>query len=209
MRELARIPVPAAAWFAVADGALWVTIRPDSASAGSTLRRTPSSRMSGTCRRAAAPVVAFDSLWQSACDAGVILRIDPATNEVQDRIPSAGHSFLTFTGDRLIALAPDGLATLDPERRTFAPLPNPDAAGAEFLAFDGETIWVETATQLVRIDPANGRTTARLDIPGGRAITFANGSAWLATPTACSRSTLRPTRRAGRFPCPAPRSSPS
>jgi hypothetical protein len=181
MAEQARIDVPSAAWFAVADGALWVTHQNGRALS----RIDPASNTVvanvGDVPPCAAPVVAFDSLWQSACDARVILRIDPATNEVLDRIPSEGHLFLTFAGDRLIALGVDGAASLDPETGKFTPLPNPDAVGAEILASDGDTVWIPTPTSLLRVDPASGETIATLDYPGVRAIAFGNGSAWLTT----------------------------
>ena len=166
MAELARIDVSGAAWFAVAEDALWVTRQNDTGLS----RIDPASNevvaVVGAVPPCGAPVVAFDSLWQSACDAGVILRIDPATNEVQDEIPSDGHLFLTFAGDRLIALAPDGLASLDPESGTFTPLPNPDVAGAEILASDGDTVWVPTPTSLLRVDPASGRDHRDAGLPG-------------------------------------------
>lgn len=181
MAEQARIDVPSAAWFAVTDGALWATNQNGRALS----RIDPASNTVvatvGDVPPCAEPVVAFDSLWQSACDARVILRIDPATNEVLDRIPSEGHLFLAFAGDRLIALGPDGPASLDPETGTFTSLPNPDAVGAEILASDGDTVWVPTPTSLLRVDPASGETLATLDYPGVRGIAFANGSAWLTT----------------------------
>jgi DNA-binding beta-propeller fold protein YncE len=179
MAEQARIDVPSAAWFAVADGALWVTHQNGRALS----RIDPASNTVvanvGDVPPCAEPVVAFDSLWQSACDARVILRIDPTTNEILDRIPSEGHLFLAFAGDRLIALGSDGPASLDPETGKFTPLPNPDAVGAEILASDGDTVWIPTPTSLLRVDPASGRTIATLDYPGVRGIAFANGSAWL------------------------------
>jgi hypothetical protein len=100
-------------------------------------------------------------------------------NEIQDRIPSAGHLWLTFAGDRILAIGSAGLAILDPETGTFSPLPNEDVADAESLSFDGETVWARTPERLVRIDPASGQTISTLDYPGIRAVAFANGSAWL------------------------------
>ena len=181
MAEQARIDVPSAAWFAVADGALWVTHQNGRAlSRIDPVSNTVVANV-GDVPPCAEPVVAFDSLWQSACDARVILRIDPATNEVIDRIPSEGHLFLTFAGDQLIALGQDGPAILDPETGKFTPLPNPDAVGAEILVSDGDTVWIPTPRSLLRVDPASGRTISTLDYPGVRGIAFANGSAWLTT----------------------------
>jgi DNA-binding beta-propeller fold protein YncE len=179
MTELARIPAPSAAWLAVTDGAIWVTHQTDVGLSRIDPATNTVVANVGDVPPCAEPILAFDSLWQSACDAGVILRIDPSTNEIQDRIPSAGHLWLTFTGDRILAIGSAGLAILDPETGTFSPLPNADVADAESLSFDGETVWARTPERLVRIDPANGQTISTLDYPGIRAVAFANGSAWL------------------------------
>lgn len=55
------------------------------------------------------------------------------------------------------------------------------SARTEALAFDGETLWVQMPSGLLRVDPETGRTIASLDYPGVRVIAFANGSAWLTT----------------------------
>jgi DNA-binding beta-propeller fold protein YncE len=179
MAELARIPAPSAAWFAVTDDAIWITHQTDVGLSRIDPATNKVVANVGDVPPCAEPVLAFDSLWQSACDAGVILRIDPSTNEILDRIPSAGHLWLTFAGDRILAIGSAGLAILDPETGTFSPLPNEDVAGAESLSFDGDTVWARTPERLVRIDPASGQTISTLDYPGIRAVAFANGSAWL------------------------------
>jgi DNA-binding beta-propeller fold protein YncE len=181
LAQIARIPAQSAAWFAVADGALWVTHQTDVGVSRIDPDTNTVVANVGDVPPCAAPVVAFESLWQSACDAGVILRIDPTTNEILDRIPSEGYLWLAMAGDRLIALGSKGIAALDPERLTLTPLPNPDVVDGESLAFDGETLWVQMPTGLLRVDPETGRTIASLDYPGVRAIAFANGSAWLTT----------------------------
>jgi glutamine cyclotransferase len=179
MAELARIPAPSAAWFVVTDDAIWVTHQTDVGLSRIDPETNTVVANVGDVPPCAAPILAFDSLWQSACDAGVILRIDPSTNEIQDRIPSEGHLWLTSAGDRILAIGSAGLAILDPETGTFTPLPNQDVAGADSLSFDGDTVWAQTPERLVRIDPATGQTISTLDYPGIRAVTFANGSAWL------------------------------
>jgi virginiamycin B lyase len=180
MRELARIPVPSAAWFAVADGALWVTSQ-----TGTGLSRIDPATNTvvahvGDVPPCAAPVVAFDSIWQSACDAGVILRIDPARNAVAETIPSEGHAFLVLARGRLITLGPEGLARLDPETGGFTTIANPAAIGVDFLGSDGTTVWVTSSLGMTRIDPVNGRTIG--SVPGlpAMAISFAGDHAWLA-----------------------------
>jgi streptogramin lyase len=181
MAEVARIPAQSAAWFAATDDGMWVTHQTDVGLSRIDPATNTVVANVGDVPPCAEPVLAHDSLWQSACDAGVILRIDPTTNELTDRIPSEGHLWLAVAGDELYGLASDGLGILDPEDGTFTPLPNPDAAGGDFVASDGNTLWVLKPTGIVRIDPATGETLARLDNPAVRAITFANSSAWVTT----------------------------
>ena len=180
MRELARIPVPSAAWFAVADGALWVTSQ-----TGVGLSRIDPATNTvvahvGDVAPCAAPVVAFGSLWQSACDARVILRIDPVRNVVVETIASPGYLFMVLAGGQLIILGPEGLARLDPETGTFTAIPNPAALGAEFLGSDGTTVWVTSSAGMTRIDPVNGRTIGSVPSLPAMAISFAGDHAWLA-----------------------------
>jgi hypothetical protein len=181
MAELARIPAPSAAWFGVTDDAVWVTHQTNVGLSRIDPKTNTVVADVGDVPPCAEPVIAFESLWQSACDAGVILRIDPSTNEVLDTIPSEGHLWLTLAGGRLLAIGSAGLATLDPETGAFTALPNDDVADAEFLTSDGETAWAQTPTRLVQIDPATGQTLQTLDYPGVRAIDFAGDSAFLTT----------------------------
>jgi DNA-binding beta-propeller fold protein YncE len=179
MRELARIPVSGAAWFAVADGALWVTNQ-----TGTGLSRIDPATNTvvahvGDVPPCAAPVVAFDSVWQAACDAAVYLQIDPVQNVVVKTIPAQSHGFMVLAAGQLIVVGPDGLARLDPETGAFTAIPNPAAVGYEFLASDGTTIWLKNSAGMARIDPADGRTIAGLPYPGARAISFAGDHAWL------------------------------
>jgi DNA-binding beta-propeller fold protein YncE len=128
----------------------------------------------------AAPVVAFDSLWQSACDADVILRIDPVRNVVAETIPAQGHGFLVLANGQLITVGRDGLASFDPETRHFTKIDSPAAVGSEFMASDGATVWVSTIVGITRIDPADGRTVATFPAPLSQAISFAGDHAWIA-----------------------------
>jgi sugar lactone lactonase YvrE len=179
MRELARIPVPGAAWFAIADSALWVTNQ-----LGTGLTRIDPETNTvvahvGDVPPCAAPVVAFDSIWQAACDAAVYLRIDPVRNVVVETIPAQSHGFMVLAAGQLIVIGPDGLARLDPETGAFTAIPNPAAVGAEFFASDGITIWVKNNAGMARIDPADGRTIAGLSYPDAHATAFAGDHAWL------------------------------
>ncbi|HEY8437133.1 MAG TPA: hypothetical protein VIK65_00850 [Candidatus Limnocylindrales bacterium] len=182
MAELARIDVAGGpAWFAVADDALWVTSQN-----GTGLSRIDPATNTvvahvGDVPPCAAPVVAFGSLWQAACDANVILRINPVQNTIVDTIPSDGHLFLALVGQELVTLGPDGLARLDVAKRTFTEVRAP-AAGADFLASDGTTVWVHNNLGMVRVDPKTGRSIATFPVNGAAAISFSGDHAWLTAP---------------------------
>jgi streptogramin lyase len=112
MGEVARIAGGSGpGWFATTDEALWVS---DQNGVGMT-RIDPATNLpvasigsDAPCNR---PVVAFGMVWQPACDANVILRIDPASNAVE-RVPAAGRFDLFAIGDELYAAGESGLARL-------------------------------------------------------------------------------------------------
>jgi hypothetical protein len=179
MRRLARIPVPGAAWFAVADGALWVTSQ-----TGTGISRIDPATNTvvahvGDVAPCGAPVVAFDSLWQAACDADVILRMDPVGNAIVDTIPAQGHTFLVLAAGRLITVGPEGLASLDPQTGAFTTIGGQAAVGVDFITSDGTTVWVKNTAGVARLDPADGRTLAAISAPQAQAISFAGDHAWL------------------------------
>lgn len=182
LEEIDRIPVPGGpAWFAVAGGALWVTtqnglgltrIDPGSNQVVSTVGDAP------PC---GAPAVdpATGNLWQAACDGDVFLRINPVTNAVIDTIPASGHAFLVVAGGTLITTGPEGLARLDPVKRTISPI---GSAGATNLIFsDGASVWRLDSTAVLRVDPKDGHVLASFPYPGAHAIAFGDGRAWITT----------------------------
>ena len=179
MEEIKRIPVHGPGWFAEAGGALWVThhggrglarIDPATNTVGAEV---------GADTPCGAPFVALDSLWQAACDGGVILRIDPTANRLADRIPAAGYQLLVDAGGRLVTNGPDGLASLDPATGAITAIGYPGSVGAGAIVSDGDTVWVVGTTEVTRVDPSTGGTLATFDIVGTRGISFADGSAWL------------------------------
>ena len=179
MRELARIEVQGAAWFVVADDALWV-----SQEAGTGLTRIdPATNRAvahvGDVRPCGAPVVAFDSIWVWACDADAYLRIDPVTTTVADAIPAMGHRSVVLVGDALITTGAQGLARLQPATGAFTAVPGSPEAGAEIIGSDGETVWLVAGPEAQRIDPTNGRTLPILGYQTPRHVTFSAGHAWL------------------------------
>jgi DNA-binding beta-propeller fold protein YncE len=179
MRELARIPVTGAAWFAMTEGALWVTNQ-----MGTGLSRIDPATNTvvahvGDAPTCGAPIVAFASLWQAACDADVILRIDPSGNSIVDTLPAHGHGFLVAARGTLITVGTEGLASLDPDTGVFTPIASDAAVGVEYVVSDGTTIWVKNSAGMARIDPATGRTIAGISAPDAKAISFAGGHGWL------------------------------
>jgi streptogramin lyase len=180
MRELARIEVQGAAWFVVADDALWV-----SQEAGTGLTRIdPATNRAvahvGGVRPCGAPAVAFENIWVSACDADEYLRIDPVTTTVADVIPAQGHRSEVLVGDALITMGAEGLARLDPATRAFTAVPGSPGAGAEIIGSDGETVWLAAGTEAQRVDPTNGRIVASFRYQTPRHVTFSGSHAWLA-----------------------------
>lgn len=180
MAETGRVAVQGPAWFAVADNALWVTNQLGlGASRIDPASLTQVARVADVapCGR---PISAFDSLWFSACDAQVYIRIDPVTNTITDNIPAEGHLFLELIGDQLVVVGPDGLATLDPITRQFTPVPGTPGAGGTLIGADDDAAWVRVDGEVRRIDPADGRTIASFPYPDAAALTAADGHAWLA-----------------------------
>jgi streptogramin lyase len=179
MAEVARIDVTGPAWFLEADGALWVTqqvgvgltrIDPDANTVVGHVGDVP------PC---GAPVFALGSIWASACDAGVYLRIDPATTAITDTIPAQGHRWVVFAAGDLITLGTDGLARLDPAARTFTGVPGSLGGDAELIGSDGATVWLRLGNDVVRIDPSDGHTVATFPYSSASSVTFSNGHAWL------------------------------
>ena len=179
LSELARIPAFGAAWFAEADGALWVTSQNGLGIDRIDPRTNIVVTKVGDKPPCGAPVVAFASLWQSACDGNVILRIDPTANAVIDTIPAEGRAFLVFAGGRLITTGPEGLASVDPVTGAITTIGNRAAVGAGLLSSDGSSVWVLNQAGMARLDPADGHTIAGFSDPAAQAVSFAGGHAWM------------------------------
>lgn len=205
VHEIARIPVSGPAWFTVADNALWVTNQ----MASGLTRIDPVTNTIvahvGQVPPCAAPVIAFDSIWQAACDADVVLRIDPARNAIVDTIPAQGHSFLVLAANRLITVGPEGLATLDPATGMFSTIGSRAAVGVDDIASDGSTVWVKNGNGMARLDPTDGRSIAGFSHPEAQGIAFANGHGWLTVPVnmACRDTTTDRARSSGRHSLPS------
>jgi glutamine cyclotransferase len=138
--------------------------------------------------------VTGDTIWQLTYQDGVALRWDKATLKVKKQVALTGEGWgLCYDGNRLVQS--DGSATLRFRNpTTFA------QTGALTVTLDGKPVpqlnelecaggqvWANVwpTTQLVRINPASGRVTAKVD--GGGLLTpeqaqgtdVMNGITWL------------------------------
>ena len=125
-----------------------------------------------TCGR---PIYALGSVWQPACDAHRIMRIDPGTYAAVD-IDAAGRFGITLANGRLIVGGPKGLARLDPTTGTFSEIGGPDGM---VFAFDGRTVWSTNDSDVFRLRPANGDLVATIALPMTASAVFRRGHAWL------------------------------
>lgn len=196
MEQLADVQLAGGAgpaWFTVADDDLWVAHQ-----LGSGLSRIDPATNTvvahvGAGPTCMAPVQAFESIFQSVCDGGTFLRIDPVSNEVVATFPAEGHGFLVVVDDRLITQAepdaptPDALAELDPDDGSFTALPFSIEGFRALLGADGDTLWVMTLDGVKRIDPDDGAVVATFPFTDAQAVSFVDGRAWL---TATTRGAL-------------------
>jgi DNA-binding beta-propeller fold protein YncE len=175
MTVQARIPVATGpGWFVVTDDALWV-----SSQLGRGMDRIdPSTNTAdvhagdwATCGRG---ILAFGAIWQPACDAHQIMRIDPVARTSRD-LSAGAHNAVVLAGHDLLATSPAGLARLDPETGTFEEMGGP---AGWLMAFDGKTVWIIDDLQVTRVRPADGSTVATLPIRSGPVV-FRDGHAWL------------------------------
>jgi DNA-binding beta-propeller fold protein YncE len=122
------------------------------------------------------PAIGADYLWQLACDAGVIMRIDLATNESTD-IYADDYLGVGFVGATLVAVAPDGLERLDPATAELEPLG--DKPEGLPVAFDDLAIWWASGDGIRRVSVADGAVLATVPVGGEVTVTFAGDRAWV------------------------------
>ena len=164
------------AWFAVTDDALWVTHQTGQGLARVDAAGSVAEFSVGEATPCGAPVLAFGNLWASACDDGVILRIDPTTSELISEIPAAGYRWLALAQGRLLTGSAAGLAEIDPTTETVTSL---GFCCGNVMGSDGKTIWLNRSTDVVRMDPVDGTIVATFPIAGAGSVTFEAGRAWL------------------------------
>jgi photosystem II stability/assembly factor-like uncharacterized protein len=179
---VARIPLPGdgeSRAIAVGEGAVWV------GGTNGIIRIDPeTNRVSGTIplhRGAPKLAVGDGAVWAMEPVLQVsqqmrIVRIDPATNQTRSFTVSApvtvskwfglaagfGSVWTSNFGGKL---CPSGgcLLRLDP---TTGKVQGTVDGVAGQIALDQKAVWVNEASQLVRVDPATNRVTARIQLPG-------------------------------------------
>ena len=152
---------------------------------------------------------AFGSLWLSDSSQGVILRVDPRTRRVTNRIPVGSEVALAIAAGSVWAL-PRGpgyqggpLLRIGPNTgRTIVRISLQSAAGGPFrggsIIVAGARVWVLGATGALAVDPARDRVVARIRLGGSFTVTDAfvhEGELWL---TRGDRSITRFDARTGR-----------
>ncbi len=180
MAVQARITVGAGpGWFVATDDALWV-----SSQLGRGLNRIdPITNMSDvhagdwpTCGRGA---LAFGAIWQPACDAHQLMRIDLATNRSTD-LSWGQRQSVVLVGDQFIAGGPEGLSRLDADTEAWTEIGGP---AGWIMGFDGTSIWQFDDAHVLRVNPANGKTVASLDARGETNVAFEDGHALMTSPS--------------------------
>ena len=123
---------PGPGWFAATDDAVWVSNQMGRGLTRIDEHTNTSGTSAGGWATCGRPIYALGSVWQPACDAHRIMRIDPGTYAAVD-IDAAGRFGITLANGRLIVGGPKGLARLDPTTGTFSEIGGPDGM---VFAFD-------------------------------------------------------------------------
>ena len=177
LEELARIDVGAGpGLFVVMDDALWVTnqlgrglTRIDPSTNGGEIR-------AGTWPPCSWPVVLDGYIWQMACDAGQIMRIDPNDYSVRD-YTAYDHHGVVAAGDELLVVGEDGLARLDREADDLEAI---DGGCCGFTAgIEEGAVWLSDGIQVHRVSLEDGSTLATLPIAGEVMVDVAGDRAWI------------------------------
>jgi YVTN family beta-propeller protein len=190
LEELARIPAGTGpAWFAVTDDALWVTNQLGSGLVGIDPATNAVVAAIGEAQPCGAPVLTNGSLWASACDSNVILRIDttdladiatgrrfPSNEELLSKITAPGYRWLAVADGRLFTGNAAGLAEVDPTTETVTDL---GFCCGDVMGSDGQTVWLNRSTDVIRMDVADGTIVATFPYANAGSVTFLDGRAWL------------------------------
>ena len=176
LRQVALVDVgPGPGWFAVTDDAVWVTNQ-----MGRGLSRIDPATNSaevgaGDWATCGAPVVGQGYIWQPACDAGVVMQIDPETRTSTDidlRDVAVG-----IAGEKVFAVGAEGVWAIDPETGKVKKLGQGQSGFP--VAADDTSVWLGRDAEVVRVGLPDGKVLGRVALGGDIALTLAGDRAWL------------------------------
>ena len=166
---------PGPGWFAVTEDAVWVSNQNGTGLTRVDARTNTAGTRAGRWAACGKPIVALGSIWQPACDAHRIMRIDPKTSEVVD-LEAAGRFGIAQAGKTLLVGGPKGLARLDVATGAYTEIGGPDSW---IFGFDGKTIWSSNDREVFRLRPADGTVAATIPLRETMSAIFRDGHAWL------------------------------
>jgi streptogramin lyase len=131
------------------------------------------------------PAVAFRTVWVST--GAQLQRINPATDALLKPISvfpvvtsSPGRTWIATGEDRVWVAAPSALVAVDPVRgRVVLRVDVPDVTG---LAVGEGSVWIldDLSSELLRFDPATGKRTGAVSVPGNLdAVVAGGGAVWI------------------------------
>ena len=163
-------------WFAVTEDTLWVSNQNSNGMTEIDPATNASVGEHGIWPPCGAPLVALGKIWQSACDAGVIMRVDPAAGTFHE-VSLNGRSWIALAGDRIVASGPKGLARLDPKTDAWTEI---GGCCGDLIGADTRTAWVSDQNEVRRVDVKDGSTVATLPITfAGLVMRVYGDHAWL------------------------------
>jgi len=127
--------------------------------------------------------VAIDdtSVWVACALDDVVLRVDPATSMVVDRLEVAEPYGVAFTEGAAWVGAASSVVRIDPESLGVVATIHGGTGRYGGLAADDDGVWVRrAAAPLVRIDPQTNEVTDELDlgVTSGGDVLVAHGALW-------------------------------
>jgi streptogramin lyase len=149
----------------------------------------------------------FNAVWITVPQEGIVLRIDPDTEEVTEHATGLDHPFTIVAGPDSLWVTLFGSEDLAPGEATVVRIDPDDgstvteiATGAASLGKGGlwatdEDVWVRAPDYgfLTRIDPATNEVVETITGPAGTGdVTVAFGSVWITAGNALSIYRMAP-----------------
>lgn len=134
-----------------------------------------------------------DAVWVTT-QGLVLVRIDPVTNEVSERIPTVTTDVKLSLGwvaadeENVWLTNPGSLGRLDPQTNEFTDVIDLAASGATHAQARDDRVWISTAREVVLVDASSRSVVGRVPVVEGsgaaglRAIAPAASGAWVLDP---------------------------